>query len=267
MHRFSCVNLWLLLKVLGWGMLKSAAAPEPASAPNPRLVESVESPPEKPEEPEKKSETSNLPASIIKPNPPPSGELGGEEGGPGPPLSLAKPPPAAKRMGGWARLKGPSAPRPPAPPAPSPAPLPAPSTAPALAPSPAHELPFSLAAAPCPGGWDKLKDESSSTPETPAAAPATQPAPGGWGAPLRGSDTPTEGRLLPSTDAADTGCRPAMQTAPSKSAGGGEQLGQAAPLASIAESSELLSNLAQFKVCILNAMYPYHLEIVIFRLI
>lgn len=261
MHVCSCVNLWLL----GWGMLKSAAAPEPASAPNPRLVESVESPPEKPEEPEKKSETSNLPASIIKPNPPPSVELGGEEGGPGPPLSLAKPPPAAKRMGGWARLKGPSAPRPPAPPAPSPAPLPAPSTAPALAPSPSHELPFSLAAAPCPGGWDKLKDESSSTPETPAAAPATQPAPGGWGAPLRGSDTPTEGRLLPSTDAADTGCRPAMQTAPSKS--GGEQLGQAAPLASIAESSELLSNLAQFKVCILNAMYPYHLEIVIFRLI
>ena len=235
-------------------MLKSAAAPEPASAPNPRLVESVESPPEKLEEPEKKSETSNLPASIIKPNPPPSVELGGEEGGPGPPLSLAKPPPAAKRMGGWARLKGPSAPRPPAPPAPSPAPLPAPSTAPALAPSPSHELPFSLAAAPCPGGWDKLKDESSSTPETPAP-PATQPAPGGW-AHLRGSDTPTEGKLLPSTEAAGTGCRPPMLlAAPSKSHDVVE-VAQAAPLASIAESSELLSNLAQFKVCILNAMYP-----------
>ena len=232
-------------------MLKAAAAPEPA-LPNPRLVESVEetSPPEKEDKSDLSSNETNNPPS--KPNPPPSVELDGEEGGPGPPpLSLVKPP-AAKRMGGWARLKGQSAPKPPSP-VPAPAPTPAPSTAPSTAPSPApmptpspaHELPFSLATAPCPGGWDKLKDESSSTPETPA--PTTQPAPGGWAR----LTTPAEGKLSaqesPSIEGGPSSAGAMPVPSKGRSPGKGEG-GQVAPIDSVAESSELLSNLAQFKV-------------------
>ena len=207
-------------------MLKAAAAPEPA-APHPRLVENEESATEK--KSDLSFETNNLPAAKI--DPPPSAELAGEERGPGPPPSLVKPP--VKRMGGWARLKGQSAP-------------PAPEPSPALLSSP--ELPFSQAATPCPGGWEKLKDESS-TPETPA--PSNQPAPGGWEQ-LGGPDTPAliipvDGKL-PKQDSplTEPGAGTAIPATTNKS-NPGDGRPVAIPLVNVAESSELLSNLAQFK--------------------
>ena len=207
---------------------------------------------------EKKSATDKIKASSSEAKPPPSDDLVGEERGPGPPPQgqggqggkgghggHGGPPPAhlvkvpPKRMGGWARLKGQSAPPPPTStctrssttsttsPATAPSHPPAPPPAPTITSSPVCELPLSLVAAPSPGDWDKFKDESS-TPETPAST--TNPAPGGWGAQLGCSDPPA---LIPSLEGAQV-------TTPHTSSSPG--------VSGVADNSELVSNLAQFKV-------------------
>ena len=201
---------------------------------------------------EKKSATDKSKALPSEAKPPPSDDLVGEERGPGPPPQgqggqggHGGPPPAhlvkvpPKRMGGWARLKGQSAPPPPTStctpssttsttsPATAPSHPPAPPPAPTITSSPVCELPLSLVAAPSPGDWDKFKDESS-TPETPAST--TNPAPGGWGAQLGCSEPPA---LIPSLEGAQV-TTPHISSSPGVSG--------------VADNSELVSNLAQFKV-------------------